>query len=425
MRKKTRNFMRFLSGFLVLMLCLTLIPTIQANASDTSVDLVGDSSEATSGRVKYGVSYCQTGYLCYLLTADGNSVAGTSAYAFKCPGFATITAGGSPVFRATSRKGGYVATSWRGVAPWGCSPFNSDKTTNAETIRNWMKEEVGGKSKASAFIQDMWGVGCATKYATGEYILVIETIMHFRYSFDYTYDKSYSESDWAELVRERFGRGMPESVAMSAGRQYYRMAQEGTIYRAPFCNPIIGTVRDCLDYYSVVKNVASSSNAFITIKDSNLFSTYLNNVVCYAERIGSGSAGERAGFIPWTGTAGTRLSNAEVRRYGVGMLVISALDDDITGGSTVITDDPDPSDYDGTVYTLTATGGSSSSGTGSSATTYFGNGSGSCLSGSLYAENCGTIYTLSQIYGKLQVLSFLLCRQTIDSVLSSLILLGL
>ena len=72
-----------------------------------------------------------------------------------------------------------------------------------------------------------------------------------------------------------------------------------------------------------------------------------------------------------------------VRRYGVGMLVISALDDDITGGSTVIPDDPDPSEYDGTVYTLTATGGSSSSGSGSSATTYFGNGSGRCLSGSL------------------------------------------
>lgn len=109
MTKKVSNFMRFMSGFLVLVLCLTSIPEIRAKAAEATVDLVGDSIEASSGLVRNGVSYLQTGYLCYLLTADGNAVAGTRAYAFKCPSFVEITEGGEPIFRATSRKGGYVA----------------------------------------------------------------------------------------------------------------------------------------------------------------------------------------------------------------------------------------------------------------------------------------------------------------------------
>lgn len=389
MTKKVSNFTRYLVLFLVLMMCLTFLPTIQANAG-TSVDLIGDSSTASSKTVKYGVSYCQTGYLCYLLTADGNKIAGTSAYAFKCSGFYTIGAGGLPIFKASSRKGGYVVNSWKGVAPWNCSPFNSDKSTNAEAIRNWMKEEAGKVSKGQQFVKDMWGEDCEKKWASGEYILVIETILHFRYSFDYTFSKDYSVADWTNLVYAKFGHGMPESVAESAGREYYRVAQKGESYRAPFCNSIIGTVRDCLDYYSVAKSVASTSNPYINVKDSNLFSRYLNNIACYAERIGSGGAGEKAGFAPWTGTAGTVLSTAQVKNYGVAMLVISALDDDLASTDVPLTPDtPDPSGYDGTVYTLSATGGSTSDSDRVGATTYFASVPG-CLSGSFYAENCAS-----------------------------------
>lgn len=389
MTKKVSNFTRYLVLFLVLMMCLTFLPTIQANAG-TSVDLIGDSSTASSKTVKYGISYCQTGYLCYLLTADGNKVAGTSAYAFKCPGFYTIGAGGSPIFKASSRKGGYVVNSWKGVAPWNCSPFNSDKSTNAEAIRNWMKTPVGSMSQSWTFIKAYWGSECANKYATGDYILVIETILHFRYSFDYTFSKDYSVADWTNLVYAKFGHGMPESVAESAGREYYRVAQKDESYRAPFCNSIIGTVRDCLDYYSVAKSVASTSNPYINVKDSNLFSRYLNNIACYAERIGSGGAGEKAGFAPWTGTAGTVLSTAQVKNYGVAMLVISALDDDLASTDVPLTPDtPDPSGYDGTVYTLSATGGSTSDSDRVGATTYFASVPG-CLSGSFYAENCAS-----------------------------------
>ena len=129
-----KKFKSFLLGFLVLMLCLTLTPNLDAHAS-TGVDLLGDSSIADVSGVMYGVSYTQTGYLCYLLTSDGREVSGTSAYAFKCPGFNTITFGGTPYFEATSRKGEYVARSWKGTAPWNCSPFNGDQSTNSEQIR--------------------------------------------------------------------------------------------------------------------------------------------------------------------------------------------------------------------------------------------------------------------------------------------------
>lgn len=114
-------------------------------------------------------------------------------------------------------------------------------------------------------------------------------------------------------------------------------------------------------------------------------------IACYAERIGSGGAGEKAGFAPWMGTAGTVLSTAQVKNYGVAMLVISALDDDLASTDVPLTPDtPDPSGYDGTVYTLSATGGSTSDSDRVGATTYFGTGGYGCLSGSFYAENCAS-----------------------------------
>ena len=401
MTKRRLNFMRNILLSLVLMTSLMFSAGLEAKAADTDVDLVGDSSVASTGIVRYGISSNQTGYLCYLLTADGNAVSGTSAYAFRSPGFSTISAGGDPVFRATSRKGGYVAINWSGTAPWGCSPFTSDRATNAEAIRDWMKalysEDI---SNAAQFVGYYWGTTCSEKFISGDYILVIETIMHFRYSFDYTY-KDLSLSEWEIAISSRFP-GMPSEAATGMARGIKAIADRGTLYRAPFNRPIIGTVRDCLAYKDEVYASVCASNPFIDIRNSNLFSRYLNNVACYAERIGSGSAGERAGFVPCTKAPGTRLSDSEVRNYGVAMLVISALEGDLAGGSPIITDDPPTSGYDGTLYTLTSAGGSSSRGGGSSgglfsgggegAETYLGSGYSSdrCVVGDLYAENCAS-----------------------------------
>lgn len=364
---------RIISGILVLMLCLTMLPTLPVKAAGTNVDLVGDSCLASSGYVKDGISYVRTGYLCYLLTADGNAVTGTRAYAFKCPNFNPIS---GYVFNATSRKGGYSASSWSGTAPWGCSPFNSDKSTNADVIRNWMKaNSPSGAPNGYTFVQDMYGVSNADKWASGDYILIVETILHFRYTFYYTYDSSLTKSQWFSLVSAKAqGTGIPGSVVDAQAQVYYDQAQRGDRYKAPFGPAIIGTIRDCLSYKDAVYNSACSANSFISIQNVNLFSQYTNQVACYAERIGSGSAGERAGFVAYTGDITVKLSDSQVYQYGVGMLAISALEDDIVppppGG-------PSPSSYDGTVYTLTSSGGSSSTGGGSNGGQFSGGGAGS------------------------------------------------
>lgn len=383
---------RLLAMSLAFVLVFSLLPTIKAHAN-TGVDLIGDSTPTSVGTIQDGVSYVQTGYLCYLLTSDGRAVSGTRAYAFSCPNFNTITRGGTPVFRATSRKGNYSASSWTGVAPWSCSPFNADRTTNAEIIRAWMKAPFSGDvPNGQQFVKDLWGDACRDKFKSGDYILVIETIMHFRYSFDYTY-KSLSVDEWKAVIKAKYP-DIPDTPLYTTALSY---STNTTEYRAPFGPSVIGTVRDCLNYQSVAYSVATA-NTYIDVKSYNLFSKYLNQVAPFAERIGAGSAGERAGFSAWTGGIDSRLSDSQVNQYGVAMLVISALEDDIVGSSGS-GEEVTPTTYDGTIYTLTSAGGSQSSGgsigsfAGGSAsdTTSLGWGSGdSCAIGSLYAENCAT-----------------------------------
>lgn len=138
-----------------------------------------------------------------------------------------------------------MATEWKGVAPWGCSPFNSDRTTNAEAIRSWLKGRFSEtKTNGQYLILELWGEDCESKFVTGEYILVIETIMHFRYSFDYTY-ADMTIREWENLIHGR-SPSMPSSTVTMVAETYKRFSDEGIEYRAPFGKPIIGTVRDCL-----------------------------------------------------------------------------------------------------------------------------------------------------------------------------------
>ena len=185
MKKKRLNFTRFISAFLVLVFTLSILPEFSVKAEDAVIDLVGDSSIASTSTFKNGISASRTGYLCYLLTSDGKAVPGTSAKLFKCPGYAGL---GSSLIRCTSRKGGYSASSFEAVAPWNCSPFNADQTTNAEIIRAWLKAEHStGVSNGNWFVSKYWGNDCAQKFADGEYVLVMETVLHFQYTLKFTY----------------------------------------------------------------------------------------------------------------------------------------------------------------------------------------------------------------------------------------------
>lgn len=388
-----KNFSRFISVFLVLVFTLSILPEFSVKAEDAVIDLVGDSSIASTSTFKNGISASRTGYLCYLLTSDGKAVPGTSAKLFKCPGYAGL---GGGIIRCTSRKGGYSASSWTGVAPWNCSPFNADQTTNAEVIRAWIKtvNPSTGKSNGNQFVADTWGNACMQKFVDGEYILVMETVLNFQYTLKFRYDKSLKLDAWKRYYWTKLREGNP-SVPLAAAdgpaRYYYDKAQAGTEYKALFGVPFVGTVRDCLGYFSEAKADAESTHPFIKVANVNYYTKYLNKIACFAERIGVGSAGQRAGFLPYTGSVDVFLSDAEVNTYGVGMLVISSLDDDLASTDIPLPPDtPDPSGYDGTVYTLSATGGSTSDGDRAGATTYFGTGAYGCLSGSFYAENCAS-----------------------------------
>ena len=354
---------RLLATSLAFILVFSLLPTIKAHASSTpSVDLVVSNSSVDVNSVHNGISYTKTGYLCYLLTEDGNAVKGTSAKAFKSPGFSYWT--DVPcVFKANTRRGDYpTVTGWTGTAPWGCTPFNGDRTSNGEQIRSWMKSEYSsGISNGSRFVSSVWGTTAMQKFESGDYILVIETLLHYQNTFQYTYNTAKTQKEWETFIKSKLTTYYPDSVIRSWASWYVQEAQEGTTYHAPFGNSIVGTVSDCLKYKDVSMYSAMLKNSFISINTNvNWFKKYTNMTACYAEMIGANGAGKRAGFLPWTRGTSDFLTDDQVKAHGVGMLVISSKYDDLVTADTP-SDDP-PSTYDGTIYTLTSAGGSQSSG---------------------------------------------------------------
>ena len=110
----------------------------------------------------------------------------------------------------------------------------------------------------------------------------------------------------------RYSHGYVFSVGStsSGGRQYF-----GT--------PILGTLPNVLDYRTT----------YIPECTSNWFASYTNKAAAFAEYITAGKAGERAGFRPWTGSTTEKLTDGQVKEYGVGLMVISA-HDNITTDAT-------------------------------------------------------------------------------------------
>lgn len=113
-------------------------------------------------------------------------------------------------------------------------------------------------------------------------------------------------------MRDRYRRGLTFSLGStsSGGRQYF-----GT--------PILGTLPNVLDYRTT----------YIPECTSNWFASYTNKAAAFAEYITAGKAGERAGFRPWTGSTTEKLTDGQVKEYGVGLMVISA-HDNITTDAT-------------------------------------------------------------------------------------------
>ena len=383
---------------LLLMFIFSAYPlTVHADsAAGAIIDSLGRGSTAGTSTIQKGISYTRTGYLCYLLTKDGNPIPGMTAKAFRSPG--CILHDGT-LSIAKSRKGNYTADSFVGDAPWGCPPFgNSDSygnvTTNEPTIKSWLAEKNSiGVANAIVFVGNNWGEDAKNKFNDDEYVLVIETMVNFQYSVpDSSAGSSSSGSTSDGMTLEQanaYITGLSGEVLAEAAKNsgsasaliyasqyeqylaWFRAGEDienedGTVMsttevgrlltnlvmnmkdsiiremttrysngyvfsvgstssggRQYFGTPILGTLPNVLDYRTT----------YIPECTSNRFASYTNKAAAFAEYITAGKAGERAGFRPWTGSTTEKLTDGQVKEYGVGLMVISA-HDNITTDAT-------------------------------------------------------------------------------------------
>jgi len=254
-----------------------------------------------------------------------------------------------------------------------------------------------GNPNAVNFVQDAWGANAATKFKDDEYVLVIETMVNFQYSvpdgsagsstdagstsggmtkveaiayinnlsneelvkaardahasayldhYDY-YDNAinnYMAGRASEIrtedgirvidvltakeLRDSSIDGMRSAVRLEMATRYtkgyvFSLGSSSSGGRQYFGTPILGTLPNVLDYRIT----------YIPECTSNWFASYTNKAAAFAEYITAGKAGERAGFRPWTGSTTEKLTDGQVKEYGVGLMVISA-HDNITTDAT-------------------------------------------------------------------------------------------
>lgn len=401
-KKAYQSFKLAMLSFLLMFIFSAYPLTVHADsAAGAIIDSLGRGSTAGTSTIQKGISYTRTGYLCYLLTKDGNPIPSMTAQAFRSPG-CVLHDGTLSI--AKSRKGNYTADSFVGDAPWGCPPFgNSDSygnvTTNEPTIKAWLAaKDATGNSNAVNFVHQTWNNSSYDeKFMDDEYVLVIETMVNFQYSvpdgsagsstdagstsggmtkaeaiayidnlpndtlvqaardahasayldiYDY-YDNAINNymAGRATEIRTKDGfrvidvltakeyrdnaiTGMRSAVRLEMATRYtngyvFSVGSTTSGGRQYFGTPILGTLPNVLDYRTT----------YIPECTSNWFASYTNKAAAFAEYITAGKAGERAGFRPWTGSTTEKLTDGQVKEYGVGLMVISA-HDNITTDAT-------------------------------------------------------------------------------------------
>lgn len=352
------GILMFIFALSMLMLSSTLIVYAEDGVPSAAqiVDGIGKNGAGGSGKIPGGISYTRTGYLCYLVEANGGgSISGMQAKAFRSPGFEKLS---GAEWYCHSKKGDYSASEWTGEAKWGCTPFNKDDTTNVEEIKSWMLKKVGDKENGVQFVYDNWGETVATEFANGEYVLVIENILHFQpcikessggkidfkseakkqvqaslishYMKTQKLTRKQAENAANDKIAQMDKVGLLDNIAEDVREKYiekYGTDEKGANYKS-VAGAVIGTCTDCIDYQHKVG------------ADTKQFRSYTNGVSCLSEYIEPGGAGEKAGFTPYTGAIGkdTRWSDSEVRQYGISMIVISAE----SGGQTTCDEPKQP-----------------------------------------------------------------------------------
>jgi len=269
--------------------------------------------------------------------------------------------------------------------PWG-APMTSEAgfNTREPDIKAWFSADGGnGMINAINVIQGYWGSSMAQAWTENGYYLILEPIyeysMWYKYNISVTFnDQTLAEDDYIS------NRGAPTIVGTAKGC-------------ASLSNNFLSSLQTVTDYtqyggensYAEVKITYGTS--FTASGMSSGYARAFPRMEYLTRQIGSLRAG----------SAGTSYLSVDAitGNTGWGMIALSA-----SGGGDDIIDPPIPpeieeeSSYDGTIFTLTSTGGSTSSdgqsfaGGGVGTTTNFGNGYSEsvCALGSFYAENCAT-----------------------------------
>lgn len=350
------------------MLC---IPKIDAKAAiDIKAYVSGDDVGGGSGEYAEGISWKKSGYMVYVVDQNGNRVSPDAKLVSSTDyGFSR---GSNVNWSASARLGGYSVTSSTSViknAPWG-APMKDGFNTREAEIKAWMASDTlkAGTANAASVISDYWGASVATAWINNNYYLVLEPIYEYRMWYKY----KITIIAFGEVATGTFSSrsGAPVLVGNTPG-----LAQMSS-------NFLSGLEATTLKPTTGVIVVRKPMRGFLNSAMSSGYAKAFPRMEYLTKTIGSvapGSAGD------------TYLSLSQIKSAGWGMMALSASDlGEVSEVDPITPDTPDPSGYDGTVYTLSATGGSTSDSDRVGATTYFGTGGYGCLSGSFYAENCAS-----------------------------------
>lgn len=320
------------------------------DAASSIVDSLGTSNTGGTNTITNGVSRVRTGYLIFMLTTEGERF---SDYAVALHSTGTGDYAGSK-WIVTSRKGNYSASKWSGIAPWGMPWGENGSPTYEPNIRSYFESVDGnGVQKAFDFVEKTFGTEAAIAFGEDKAILVIETIMNLQFSY-----KSGTESNNGtdtellsllaeilrysdiELMKYALKNNMIDTYKrwINAENTAVKLSISGSVrnklliavkseYYKRYPNGKISGGRELIDtpFIGTVPNLVKIKSGYNPIPD--VFDSYLNKVAPFAEMIEVGKAGQRAGFVPWTGSTSSQISNSDVLNYGLAMMVISAKDE--------------------------------------------------------------------------------------------------
>ena len=347
-KPKIKQILTHIPLFIIALVCALSINSIQAYALDAGLEAeivsgvkanligVSNSGHTTTG-IPEGVSWANTGYLCYMYTKEGSPVPGTQAVLLKCSTF--VEKPGNTI-KVISKNGEFTKTQFDKTCPWPYTPFNEDKSSNQAQIKEWMVQKVDGVQNGVDFVDKTWTQpGVAEKFIAGDYVLVVENVLHFQYSKEA--DGASSEPPKAQIkdVREMLKKivglneynrmlredkqAVGDAIAKLAEKINEEIAAEWDSIAATtgyqlLGSPVTGTCSDLLDYF----------NQYIKQHTSvNLFSRYTRNISCFAEMLEE----NETGFTIYTGAThkDIRLSDDVIKSKGVSMFILSASSDSI------------------------------------------------------------------------------------------------